>query len=577
MAHLRHLTRPLVVIALLAAGLALAVGSPAGAQSSITVIKFDSGETEANWEVQITAQALGGCNPRNARSGHVTTWLGPDDEDGAVLDPGVCNYRITAVARQVSSPGQLCTATVQWGTGGTAAASILTSARGDERTVVAVHTGGDTPSCSAQPVLAITIDPADVVEALPATATDSNLQARAERAAAITEFRVRVTPRSTSVNRSGCNQTLDFLVHGDGEEVEKALGSIGSGVTCDFTIAVTEAPAPFVIAKPNGRSFSTADKNVSTGQIEIDDLGEHVRLPYNRIVIIQDVSNNPGNQGTASYKITSVCAGVAALPPIATTGGAGIYTLPGGGTVASLNNGRFTVHSPNFANFGPGASYGAVATSTTSDEIGGCSVTATIDGLPAGCTLAGSASRTLTWTSANPLRTFDFEFDIYCGGTGPPEPEVPPPPPGDSSGDSSGTTTDDAATGPQVGTPDVRIVARLLDNGKIEFGLQQVQHDGAWSDRMFPRARLFPTDSAVGRWLVSSAITLSGAQGVNDFAEDLAVRIIARRQDDGRVEFGLQQRDNGSWGDRMLPPRRYFPTSATVDRWLGSSTMTLDL
>jgi len=574
--HLRHLTRPLAAIALLATALALAVSSPAGAQSDITVIKFESAETEANWEVQITTQALGGCNPTNARSGHVSSWLGPGDEDGEVFDPGVCNYRITAVARQVSSSGQLCTATVQWGSGGTPSASITTATRGTETTVVAVHTGGDSPSCSARPVLAITIDPADVVEALPATATDSNLQARAERAAAITEFRLRVTPKSTSVNRSGCDQALDFFVHGDGEEEEKALGTIGSGVTCEFTIKVSEAPAPFVIAKPNGVSFSTADKNVNTGQIELD-LGDHVRLPWNRIVIIQAVTDNPGNQGTAFYKITSICAGVAALPPIASTGGSGIYTLPGGQKVAPLNNGRFTVHSPDFANFGPGASYGAVATSTTSDEIGGCSVTATIDGLPAGCTVAGSTSRTLTWSTANPLRTFDFEFDIYCGETRPPDPEVPPPPPSDDSADDSSGTTDDAGTAPEVGTPDVRIVARLLDNGKIEFGLQQVQHDEAWSDRVFPRARLFPAETAVGRWLVSSAITLSAAEGVNDFAEDVAVRIIARKQADGRVEFGLQQRDNGSWGERMLPQRRYFPTSAAVDRWLGSSTMSLDL
>ncbi|MCY3806422.1 MAG: hypothetical protein OXG91_08020 [bacterium] len=574
MLHLRHFTRPLVVIALLATGLALAAGSPAGAQSTIRVFTFESGETDANWEVQITAQALGGCNPTNARSGHVTSWLGPDDEDGEVFDPGVCNYRITAVARQVNNSSQLCTATVQWGSGGTAAASILTAGRGTETTVVAQHTGGNTPSCSARPVLAITIDPADVVEALPATAKDSNLQARAERAAVITEFRVQVTPKSTTAGRSGCDQTLDFFVHGDGEEAEKALGTIGSGVRCEFTIKVSEAPAPFVIAKPNGESFSTDDKNSNTGQIELD-LGDHVRLPWNRIVIIQDVTNNPGNQGTASYKITSVCAGVAALPPIAAAGGSGIYTLPGGQTVASLNNGRFTVHSPNFANFGPGASYGAVATSTTSDEIGGCSVTATIDGVSAGCTVTGEASRTLTWSTANPLRTFDFEFDIYCGGTQPPEPEVPPPPPPD--GDSSGTTTDDAATAPEVGTPNVRIVARLLDNGKIEFGLQQVQHDGEWSDRVFPRARLFPPMTAAGRWLVSSEITLSAAEGANDFAEDLAVRIVARKQENGRVEFGLQQRDNGSWGDRMLPERRYFPTGARVDRWLGSTTMTLDL
>ncbi len=574
MLHLRQFTRPLVVIALLATGLALAAGSPAGAQSTIKVFRFESAETADTWEVQISAQALGGCNPSGARSGHVSDWLGPDEEDGEVLDPGTCNYRITAVARQTTNAAQLCTAEVRWGTSGDFTAAIHTSdaGRGTETTIEAQHKGDNTPSCSAQPVLAVTIDPETVVQALPKSAVDSNLEARAERAAVITEFRVNVTPKSTSVNRTGCDQTLDFFVHGDGEEAEKALGSIGSGVNCEFTIKVTEAPAPFVIAKPNGISFSTNDKNNNTGQIDLD-LSDHVQLPWNRIVIIQDVSNNPGNQGTASYKITSVCAGVAALPPIAAAGGSGIYTLPGGQTVASLNNGRFTVHSPNFANFGPGASYGAVATSTTSDEIGGCSVTATIQGLPAGCTLTGEASRTLTWSTANQLRTFDFEFDIYCGGSQPPDPEVPPPP----ADDSSDTTTDDAATAPEVGTHNVRIVARLLDNGKIEFGLQQILHDSTWGDRVFPRARLFPATTAVGRWLVSSPITLSAAEGPNDFAVDVAVRIVARRLADGRVEFGLQQRDNGSWGDRDLPQSRFFPPTATVDRWLGSSTLNLDL
>ena len=425
-----------------------------------------------------------------------------------------------------------------------------------------------------QATLSITIDPAEVVEPLPESATDSSIVARAERAVEITEFRVKVTPKSTSVNRSGCNQTLDFVVAGDGEEAEKALGSLGSGVTCEFKITVTEAPPPFEIVKTSGTSFSTADKNNSTGLIDID-LSEHVQLPWNRIVIIQDVVNNPGDQGSAAYRITSICAGVAALPPIARPGGgSGIYTLPGGKTVASLTNGRFTVHSPEFANFGAGASYPAVATSTTSKEIGGCSVTASIEDLPDSCTLSGSSTRTLAWTSANPLRNFDFEFDIYCGGRQPPVPDVPPPAP--TSGDSSGTTTDVTSSAAVVGTADVRIVARLLDNGKIEFGLQQWQDDDTWGDRRFPRARLFPADTAVGRWLQSSAVTLSVAESANDFADDVAVRIVARKLADGRVEFGLQERDNGSWGDRELPTRRYFPPSATVDRWLGSSTITLD-
>lgn len=577
MLHLRHFTRPLVVIALLATGLALVAGSPAGAQSTAKVFKFKSAEVDDadKWEVQISAQALGGCNPPGARSGHVSGWIAVGGEDGEVLDPGVCNYRITAVARKAATPAQLCTAEVRWGDSGDFSRTIHTSDdRSDETTIEAQHTGAGSPSCSAQAVLAITIDPEEVVQELPLSARDSNLTARAERAAVITEFRVKVTPKSTSVNRAGCNQTLDFFVHGDGEEAEKALGSIGSGVTCEFTIKVTEAPRPFVIAKPNGTSISTADKNINSGQIDVD-LSEHVQLPYNRIVIIQDVNNNPGNQGTAAYKITSVCAGVGVLPPIATAGGSGIYTLPGGQTVASLNNGRYTVHSPDFANFGAGASYGAVATSTTSDEIGGCSVTATIGGLPAGCTVAGSASRTLAWTTAKPIQNFDFEFDIYCGGAQPPDPEVPPPPP-PTDGD-SGATTDDPAATTSVGTPNVRIVARLLDNGKIEFGLQQIQHDNTWGDRVFPRARLFPATTAVGRWLVSSAITLSAAETADSFAEDVTVRIVARRMTDDRVEFGLQQRDNGSWGNRDLPQRRFFPPTASVDRWLGSSTLNLDL
>ena len=42
------------------------------------------------------------------------------------------------------------------------------------------------------------------------------------------------------------------------------------------------------------------------------------------------------------------------------------------------------------------------------------------------------------------------------------------------------------------------------------------------------------------------------------------------------IEFGLQHRDGDSWGDRILPQRRFFPSAATVDRWLGSSTIDLD-
>ena len=45
-------------------------------------------------------------------------------------------------------------------------------------------------------------------------------------------------------------------------------------------------------------------------------------------------------------------------------------------------------------------------------------------------------------------------------------------------------------------------------------------------------------------------------------------RIVARRLADGRTEFGWQPVASG---ERVLPQQRYFPTDATVDRWLCSS------
>ena len=96
----------------------------------------------------------------------------------------------------------------------------------------------------------------------------------------------------------------------------------------------------------------------------------------------------------------------------------------------------------------------------------------------------------------------------------------------------------------------VRIVARKLDSGRVEFGLQQRQGDNTWGDRQLPRVRFFPPTAAVGRWLASSPLDLPVGE----------VRIVARKLDSGRVEFGLQQRQgDNTWGDRQLPPRALLP------------------
>lgn len=101
----------------------------------------------------------------------------------------------------------------------------------------------------------------------------------------------------------------------------------------------------------------------------------------------------------------------------------------------------------------------------------------------------------------------------------------------------------------------VRIKARKVETGKVEFGLE-LDGDREW----LPRARFFPYRTAtVGRWLFASPYTMS---------DGTAVRIQARPLSDGRLEFGLQVDGAQSW----LPRARFFPyDSAVVGRWLFAS------
>ena len=55
------------------------------------------------------------------------------------------------------------------------------------------------------------------------------------------------------------------------------------------------------------------------------------------------------------------------------------------------------------------------------------------------------------------------------------------------------------------------------------------------------------------------------------------VRITARLLENGKVEFGLQERtDGGEWGEILLPTKNKFPyATADVDHWLRSSPVAL--
>lgn len=56
---------------------------------------------------------------------------------------------------------------------------------------------------------------------------------------------------------------------------------------------------------------------------------------------------------------------------------------------------------------------------------------------------------------------------------------------------------------------EVRIAAQRLENGDIRFGLRAQDGDGGWTAPVTPRAhRLDPANATIGRWLVSSPLTL---------------------------------------------------------------------
>lgn len=123
----------------------------------------------------------------------------------------------------------------------------------------------------------------------------------------------------------------------------------------------------------------------------------------------------------------------------------------------------------------------------------------------------------------------------------------------------------------------MRIEARRLEDGRTEFALRPDEGNDLWADAILPDRRFFPVAATAGRWLVSGPITLQLApEGPGQPEVRVWVRITARRLADDRIEFGLQRRgEGGRWGERLLPARRFFPTTAGVGRWLVSSPVTV--
>ncbi|MDE0652120.1 MAG: hypothetical protein OXI26_00505 [bacterium] len=570
MSRLRHSTVTFAVLSLVATVLTLAT-TPATAQddpppppqpeffiftnvmTNPATDNDNDGVPDTRWQVRITAEPLGGCVPKRAGVSYESTWINAGEQTGASLATGECVYRISAKARVERSPDCTYRGELAWGASPDdddyRDGSVITSGRPDGERRLAIRRDPGA-GCARANRTYFTLGSEGMVEDLPGASADRDLKARARQAATLGEFTVRVEPEPGSPT-VGCDIATTFTVRGDASTSPQELGATGD--RCPARASIQSVPAHVKLPKGGYVEFDAALPNI------IVDLTPLVRVEAARIAIIQDVAGS-ANRGEASYSIARSCGGVA------------LASVPAQAASTPLYEGRFTVHSPDIPQFGPAGIYPAVATAHNSSVVVGCAVSVTVTSLTSGCTVAGGTTQTLAWSATDPFSHFDFEFDIGCGGAAPPTTPTPPP----STEDPTDTAPGDGAAVGESGTEVVRIVARRLENGKIEFGLQQRRHDGSWGERVFPTARLFPTTASVGSWLNSSAINLGVADSADSFDEQVRVRITARLRSDGRVEFGLQEHDGTSWGEREFPARRFFPTGARVDRWLHSSVLVVD-
>lgn len=102
-----------------------------------------------------------------------------------------------------------------------------------------------------------------------------------------------------------------------------------------------------------------------------------------------------------------------------------------------------------------------------------------------------------------------------------------------------------------------QIVAQRLPDGRTEFGV--LSDNG---DLLLPKRRHLPADPPGDSWLQSSKVHFSGVP---------VGWITARAVAGGRIEFGFLTVDL----ERISPDLRFLPSSATIGRWLHSSTVEL--
>ena len=79
----------------------------------------------------------------------------------------------------------------------------------------------------------------------------------------------------------------------------------------------------------------------------------------------------------------------------------------------------------------------------------------------------------------------------------------------------------------------------------------------------------------IGALIVGAVWRSGGHINASAEAETAEVRISARKVLGGDIEFALQQRHAGGWGERQLARARFFPGDRTEGGWLNSSPYTV--
>ncbi len=390
MLKLRYLIRPLVAVALVATGRVTRCFYGRGA-GTIRVFAFTNTEdSDSDWEVRVSVESLGGCG-ETRRFRHVTHPAGW--RTGEVRGPGSCNLRVllprTAIARNDNEQeGKVCDAVLGWGTGDPESELRTSEHRQGFRNVASAS--------GTKPLW--TVRRGDCSRSSRSTPRKSLKHCRtrlatpgwkrAERAVEVTDFKVKpCAPRNQqSLVAAATRPSRSICAAARMERWRYPCRASPTARDVQVPRNDHRAPGPFGIADTDGLVIDTP----RDGWRSPVDLSEHVQnCPTPALSIVQDVVNNSGQPGVASYTIDRSCAGVASLPP-SIVAGRRFGHLHHRGRQGRGESDRGPIHGAlgQIRQLRTGCHLSGVATEHHVIRLSlGCSVSVTISEVPSSCTV----------------------------------------------------------------------------------------------------------------------------------------------------------------------------------------------